>query len=108
VWVTKYRDDELYAAGPYTLQSQIEQGGVHDMVARKDKVVNEDVVVWNTFGLTHNPRVEDWPVMPVEIYQVHFKPSDFFDRNPAIDFPSQKNEASVLVSKDTDCCSGKL
>ena len=49
-------------------------------------------------------RVEDWPVMPVEIYQVHFKPSDFFERNPAIDVPSTKNSASVLVEKE--CCSG--
>jgi Cu2+-containing amine oxidase len=46
----------LYAAGRYTMQSQVEQGGVHDMVARKDKVENEDLVVWNVFGLTHNPR----------------------------------------------------
>jgi primary-amine oxidase len=49
-------------------------------------------------------RVEDWPVMPVEIYQIHFKPSDFFERNPAIDMPNSKNESSVLVGKD--CCSG--
>ncbi|KAF2854157.1 copper amine oxidase-like protein [Plenodomus tracheiphilus IPT5] len=105
VWVTKYRDDELYAAGRFTLQSQLEQGGVHDMAARRDDVANEDLVVWNCFGLTHNPRVEDWPVMPVEIYQIHFKPSDFFGRNPAIDVPSTKNDASVLVGKD--CCSGE-
>ncbi|KAF1940335.1 copper amine oxidase-like protein [Clathrospora elynae] len=105
VWVTKYHDDELYAAGRYTLQSQLEQGGVHDMAARKEKVDDEDLVVWNVFGLTHNPRVEDWPVMPVEIYQVHFKPSDFFERNPAIDVPSAKNGASVLVGKE--CCEGK-
>lgn len=102
VWVTKYQEDELYAAGRYTLQSQLEVGGVHDMAKRKDEVTNQDLVVWNMFGLTHNPRVEDWPVMPVEIYQVHFKPADFFDRNPAIDVPSTKNQASVLVK---DCCS---
>lgn len=41
--------------------------------------------------------------MPVEIYQIHFKPSDFFERNPAIDVPSNPNNASVLVEKD--CCS---
>lgn len=56
VWVTKYHDDELYAAGRYTMQSQLEQGGVHDMAARKENVENEDLVVWNVFGLTHNPR----------------------------------------------------
>lgn len=48
-------------------------------------------------------RVEDWPVMPCEIYQLHYKPSDFFERNPAIDVPSSKNNASVLVG--SECCS---
>ena len=55
--------NELYAAGRYTLQSRKEKGGVADAVGRKDKTVQEDVVVWSVFGLTHNPRVEDWPVM---------------------------------------------
>ena len=63
VWVTKYKDDELYAGGRYTLQSLEEIAGVADAVARDENVVDEDVVVWNCFGLTHNPRVEDWPVM---------------------------------------------
>jgi primary-amine oxidase len=63
VWVTKYKDDELYAGGRYTLQSQEEIDGLADAVKRGDEVVDDDVVVWNCFGLTHNPRVEDWPVM---------------------------------------------
>jgi primary-amine oxidase len=63
MWVTKYQDQELYAAGRYTLQSREEKGGVADMVKRNDATVQEDVVVWNVFTLTHNPRVEDWPVM---------------------------------------------
>lgn len=63
VWVTKYRDGELYAGGQYTLQSQDEIGGVYDAVKRDEAVSNEDVVVWSVFGITHNPRVEDWPVM---------------------------------------------
>jgi primary-amine oxidase len=63
IWVTKYKDNELYAGGRFTLQSQIETDGVADAAARKDNVKNEDVVVWSVFGLTHNPRVEDWPVM---------------------------------------------
>ena len=63
VWVTRYTDGEIYARGRYTLKSQKEIEGVADAVARKDAVGNTDVVVWNIFGLTHNPRVEDWPVM---------------------------------------------
>jgi primary-amine oxidase len=63
VWVTKYKDNELYAGGRFTLQSQLEVDGVSDAAKRNDVVMNEDVVVWSVFGLTHNPRVEDWPVM---------------------------------------------
>jgi primary-amine oxidase len=63
VWVTKYQEGELYAGGRYTLQSQIEIDGVSDAVKRGDSVQNQDVVVWSVFGITHNPRVEDWPVM---------------------------------------------
>lgn len=110
VWVTKYQDDELYAAGRYTLQSRRELGGVADAVARGDNVANEDVVVWSVFGLTHNPRVEDWPVMPVEIHQINLRPADFFEANPSIDVPSAKNDASRLVVNGTaqqnGCCNG--
>lgn len=63
LWATKYRDDELYAGGRYTLQSRKEMGGVYDAAARNDDILNEDIVLWAVFGLTHNPRVEDWPVM---------------------------------------------
>jgi primary-amine oxidase len=98
VWITKYKDGELWAGGEFTNQSKKEIDGVSDAVARNDDVENEDVVVWNVFGLTHNPRVEDWPVMPVEIHQLHLKPADFFTMNPAIDVPGTRNEASVLVN----------
>lgn len=63
VWVSKYKDRELYAGGLYPLQSQNEIGGVADAIKRGEDLNDTDVVVWNTFGLTHNPRVEDWPVM---------------------------------------------
>lgn len=63
LWLTKYRDHELYAAGAYPLSSRAEANGVADMVARNEDLLQEDVVVWSVFGLTHNPRVEDWPVM---------------------------------------------
>lgn len=63
VWVTQHRDGELFAGGRYTLQSQDEIEGVADAVRRGDSVVDTDVIVWDVFGITHNPRVEDWPVM---------------------------------------------
>lgn len=114
VWVTKYRDGELYAGGRYTLQSRKEIDGVGDAVARGEKLGKdgEDIVVWNCFGLTHNPRVEDWPVMPVEIHELKIKPSDFFEANPSIDVPSSRNLSSKLVGEGTvekegtECCKG--
>nr|POE94474.1 copper amine oxidase 1 [Quercus suber] len=99
VWVTKYQDNELYAGGRFTLQSRKETGGVADAVARGDEVRGQDVVVWSVFGLTHNPRVEDWPVMPVEIHQIHLTPVDFFEANPSIDVPSGRNMTSVLADR---------
>jgi len=101
VWVTKYRDGELYAGGRYTLQSRREVDGVSDAVKRGDAVNDDDVVVWSVFGITHNPRVEDWPVMPVEVFQLMIRPADFFCKNPAIDVPSNKNLTSELVSSDS-------
>ncbi|RSL96099.1 hypothetical protein CEP52_011689 [Fusarium oligoseptatum] len=100
LWVTKYKDEELYAAGRYTHLGKNETGGVTDAAARNDDVLNKDVVLWSCFGLTHNPRVEDWPVMPVEILQVSLTPSDFFTQNPAIDVPSDKD----LGSQSADGC----
>jgi primary-amine oxidase len=108
VWVTKYVDGELWAGGEFTNQSQVEAAGVADAVARKDHVEDTDVVVWSVFGLTHNPRVEDWPVMPVEKHELHIRPADFFNFNPALDVPGNKNLSSVQVDGDEKtCCSEK-
>lgn len=63
MWVTQHRDNEFYAGGRYTLQSLTEAEGVADAAAREDDVLQKDIVVWSVFGLTHNPRVEDWPIM---------------------------------------------
>jgi Cu2+-containing amine oxidase len=37
------------------------------------KIKDSDCVVWHSFGVTHVPRLEDWPVMPVE--KVYLTPS---------------------------------
>jgi len=72
-------------------------------------VRNEDIVLWHTFGTTHNPRVEDWPVMPSEKMMVTLKPVNFFQRNPGMDVKasSQADNKSVLVTGD-ECCTPAL
>jgi primary-amine oxidase len=86
IYVTQHRDNELFAAGRYTNQSR-GGVGVRTWAGRRDKVVDEDIVVWVQFGMQHVPRIEDFPVMPVEIMRVSLKPVNFFDRNPALDVP---------------------
>lgn len=102
VWVTKHADYEFWAGGEFTNMSRNEEGGCYDAASRNDDVENTDVVVWVVFGFTHSPRVEDWPVMPVERYELHLRPVDFFEANPALDVPSNRNTASVLVNGE--CC----
>jgi len=93
LWVTQYDEDEQYAgAGPFT---NLHPGGPGlPVYAAKDRSIeNTDIVVWHTFGVTHVPRPEDWPVMPVEYAGFTLVPNGFFDGNPAIDLPPSAGSA---------------
>ncbi len=94
LWVPPYDAAEHYAgAGPFT---NLHTGGVGLPDYTKDNraIENTDVVVWHTFGVTHVPRPEDWPIMPVEYAGFMLVPSGFFDRNPALDVPPSKKCSS--------------
>ena len=86
LWVTRYRDGELYAAGDQPNQGQVGDG-LESYVADRADVDGEDLVVWFTTGLTHVPRVEDFPVMNREAVGFSLRPQGFFDENPALDAP---------------------
>lgn len=105
VWVTKYQDDELYPAGEFTNQSRYSEG-VEIWSDRGDDVRDSDVVFWHTFGLTHNPRPEDFPIMPVERISVHLTPSSFHEMNPALDVPpsTQAFNRSIQHTDVKDAC----
>ncbi|KAF7714096.1 Uncharacterized protein PECH_003263 [Penicillium ucsense] len=110
VWVTRYQDDELYPSGRHTMQS-LGGDGISSAIARRKgdqaaaNVRNEDIVVWHTFGSTHNPRIEDWPVMPSEKMIVGLKPINFFTGNPGLDVAvsTQEQNQSVLVDGTLRC-----
>jgi len=87
LWVTPYDPTELYAAGDYVAQSPGGDGLVRWVKANRS-IDGKDVVLWYTLGLTHLPRPEDWPVMPVVHAGFRLVPTGFFDRNPALDVPS--------------------
>ncbi|PSS08945.1 hypothetical protein M430DRAFT_37100 [Amorphotheca resinae ATCC 22711] len=107
IYVTSYKDDELYAGGKYTNQSR-GGTGVRSWADRKDNVLDDDIVVWVQFGINHVPRVEDFPVMPCEIIKVSFKPVNFFEKNPALDVPPsvQSFNKSVLTSANGEAAVG--
>ncbi|RTL66948.1 MAG: primary-amine oxidase [Pseudonocardiaceae bacterium] len=86
LWVTRYDPAERYSAGDFVNQNP-GGAGLPAWVQADRPVDGEDIVVWHTFGLTHFPRPEDWPVMPVDYTGFVLKPAGFFDRNPALDVP---------------------
>ncbi|WP_181783157.1 primary-amine oxidase [Pseudonocardia pini] len=87
LWVTRYAHDQRYPAGDFVNQNP-GGAGLPAWVQADRPVDGEDIVVWHTFGLTHFPRPEDWPVMPVDYTGFVLKPAGFFDRNPALDVPA--------------------
>jgi primary-amine oxidase len=90
LWATPYAADERRAAGEHP--NQHEGGdGLPRWTAQDRSLVDTDVVLWYTFGVTHFVRPEDWPVMPVEYAGFLLTPAGFFDRNPALDLPPSKH-----------------
>ncbi len=87
LWATPYVDGELHAAGPYTVMHEGQQG-LPELTADNRDISECDLVMWHTVAVTHVPRPEDWPVMPVEYCGFHLIPVGFFDQNPTLDLPS--------------------
>lgn len=99
LWVTKYQDRQLFPAGDYTNQS-IGGTGIKSWTDKPDHVVDEDIVIWHTFGFNHIPRVEDFPIMPAEIARIHLKPYNFCSHNPTNDVPPSTQAFSNSVLYD--------
>ena len=86
LWVTRYDPDQRYSAGDFVNQHP-GGAGIPAFIAGDRDIDGADIVVWHTFGPTHFPRLEDWPVMPVAHCGFVLKPTGFFDRNPTLDVP---------------------
>lgn len=86
LWVTPATPGERRPAGDYPNQHP-GGDGLPAWTAADRSLVGTELVAWHTFGVTHSPRPEDWPVMPVESCGFHLVAVGFFDRNPALDLP---------------------
>jgi primary-amine oxidase len=86
LWVTPHVPEEMNAAGFYINQGK-GGDGLPRWARRNRAIENQDVVLWYSMGITHIPRPEDWPVMPVHKTGFKLIPNGFFARNPTMDVP---------------------
>ena len=86
LWVTRYKPNEIYAAGVYPNQNRTIEG-LPQFIADRETIANKDLVLWYTIGFRHQTRSEDWPVMPGMWHSFTLRPFNFFDHNPGLDVP---------------------
>ncbi|KAF5017139.1 hypothetical protein F66182_10971, partial [Fusarium sp. NRRL 66182] len=60
---------------------------------------NTDIVLWHTFGVTHIPAPEDFPIMPVEPMTLLLRPRNFFTNNPCMDVPPSYSITPTQVAE---------
>jgi primary-amine oxidase len=87
LWVTQYDPAQRYSAGDFVNQHP-GGAGLPAFIAGDRDIDGADIVLWHTFGPTHFPRPEEWPVMPVARCGFALKPTGFFGRNPTLDMPA--------------------
>ena len=81
---------------------ELPSDGLARWTAADRSVDAEDIVLWHSFGVTHLPRVEDFPVMPVEVVGFMLKPDGFFAGNTTVDLAPERTGASK------QCCIAAL
>lgn len=84
LWVTAYERDQRYAAGD-TPNQHPGSPGLPQYQRDNQSLVNRDIVLWLTLGHHHVTQAEDWPVLSMKRMSFELRPSNFFDRNPALD-----------------------
>jgi primary-amine oxidase len=101
LWVTRYDPAQRYPAGDFVNQNA-GGAGLPEWTSADRDLDGQDIVVWHTFGPTHFPRPEDWPVMPVDYAGFTLKPVGFFDRNPGLDVPPTSNGHCAAAPRRRD------
>ena len=105
VWVTPYRAEER-SCGQKLIR--IKARGATGSFAGRSRTAPSPtptrcVLSWYTFGHTHIPRPEDYPVMPTAYIGFLLKPNGFFTENPANDVPPS---SSKKADSKGSCCGG--
>jgi len=81
LFVTPFRRDEQYAAGEFQ-NFGLRDEGLTRWIRDDRNLLDTDVVLWYTLGVTHLPRPEEYPVMSATRAGFRIIPSGFFGQNP--------------------------
>lgn len=87
LWATRRTPGENFIGGQYPNQAEPGEEGVHVWQRQDRSLDGEELTLWPVIGTHHVPRVEQWPVMPVDRIGIKIEPDGFFDRNPTMDIP---------------------
>ncbi|GME81606.1 unnamed protein product [Ambrosiozyma monospora] len=127
--VVPYKEGRLYPSGDHVPQwSGDGVRGMREWIGDgEDNIENTDILAFHTFGISHFPAPEDFPLMPSEPITLLMRPRHFFLENPGLDIKpshammtteakaasnlevkSKTDETSRLAFEDTSagsCCS---
>nr|1EKM_A Chain A, COPPER AMINE OXIDASE [Ogataea angusta]1EKM_B Chain B, COPPER AMINE OXIDASE [Ogataea angusta]1EKM_C Chain C, COPPER AMINE OXIDASE [Ogataea angusta] len=85
--VVPYKDNRLYPSGDHVPQwSGDGVRGMREWIGDgSENIDNTDILFFHTFGITHFPAPEDFPLMPAEPITLMLRPRHFFTENPGLD-----------------------
>lgn len=81
--VSLYRDEEYYPIGKYPIESE-KDSGIRKYIKNNERIVNKDLVVWYSFGMSHKPTLENYPYVNKETFDFSITPHSFFNENPSL------------------------
>ncbi|KAG7879307.1 hypothetical protein KL905_003294 [Ogataea polymorpha] len=105
--VVPYKDNRLYPSGDHVPQwSGDGVRGMREWIGDgSENIDNTDILFFHTFGITHFPAPEDFPLMPAEPITLMLRPRHFFTENPGLDiqpsYAMTTSEAKRAVHKET-------
>ena len=103
LWVTKRDAAHRYPTGDFVNQNP-GVDGIGSWIEDDKNIDGEQISLWHTFALTHFPRTEDWPMMPVDTVGFTIRPEGFFDRSPVLDVPAPAAHGCCSTQASDGCC----
>lgn len=103
LWVTQRDASHRYPTGDFVNQNP-GADGIGSWIEDDKNIDGEQISLWHTFALTHFPRTEDWPMMPVDTVGFTLRPEGFFDLSPVLDVPAPARHGCCSTKASDGCC----